>query len=70
MDANRFLNILYMMTSTVKNYRSSEMLFLTLVKTVPLVKLMEMEKQFTLSSSKRNDIEELSSGKSDFEEFL
>jgi hypothetical protein len=58
------------MTSTVKNYRSSEILFLTLVKTIPLTKLIEMDKHFTLASSKRNDIEELSSGKSDFEEFL
>ena len=56
LDANRFLNILYMMTSTVKNYRSSEILFLTLVKTIPLTKLMEMDKHFTLISSKRNDI--------------
>jgi hypothetical protein len=43
---------------------------LTLVKTIPLSKFMQMDKNFTLVSSKRNDIEELSSGKSDFEEFL
>ena len=56
-DANRFLNILYMMTSTVKNYRSAEVLFLALVKSIPLTRLTEMEKQFTLTSSRRSDIE-------------
>ena len=55
------------MTSTVKNYRSAETLFLILVKTIPLTKLIEMEKNFVLSSSKRQDIDELTSRKSDFE---
>jgi len=70
LDANRFLNVLYMMTSTVKNYRSAETLFLALFKAIPLTKIMDMEKQFTLTSSRRNDLEELTSRKSDFEEFL
>jgi hypothetical protein len=39
-DANKFLNILYVMTSTVKNYRSAEILFLTLIKTTPLKKII------------------------------
>lgn len=39
-DANKFLNILYVMTSTVKNYRSAEILFLTLIKSVPLKKII------------------------------
>jgi hypothetical protein len=61
---------LYIMTSTVKNYRSAETLFLTLLKTTPLSKIMEMEKSFNLTSSKKQDLEDLASRKSDLEEFL
>ncbi len=43
------------MTSTVKNYRSAETLFLTLLKIIPLTKIMEIEKNFTLASSRKQD---------------
>lgn len=58
------------MTSTVKNYRSAENLFLTLLKTVKLAKIMELEKDFTLTRNKKQDLDDLASRKSDFEEFL
>ena len=70
LNANRFFNILYIMTSTVKNYRSAETLFLTLLKTVKLSKIMELEKDFTLTRNRKQDLDDLALRKSDFEEFL
>jgi hypothetical protein len=52
------------MTSTVKNYRTAHTLFLSLLKSVGLGKIIEMDKRFTLESRKQSDLEDLNSSKS------
>jgi len=41
-----------------------------LLKSVKLSKIIELEKDFTLTRNKKQDLDDLASRKSDFEEFL
>jgi hypothetical protein len=52
-DAVRLLNLLYTMTSTVKNYKSAQTLLFSLLKMVALEKIIELDRQFNLSTRKR-----------------
>ena len=59
-DKNRFFNLIYMMTTTVKSYKSAAILFLELLKCQPLKKTIQMEKSFSLAS-KSESFSDLSS---------
>jgi hypothetical protein len=39
-DKNRFFNLIYMMTTTVKSYKAASILFLELLKSQPLQKTL------------------------------